>query len=179
MMKNFNLNAQQKKSILYAVICSGIVLIIVLVGILPYSFKVSNQQNENEKLTSQIKEQRELGPVYKTLTGNVEQTDVLILPHAQKTALPRQDITIIHKDFQAATQKSGLKIISYAPEINTSASPSASFLHNLELKGELAGFRKLLIALGALPYVERIEEISIQQNAGAMDFKMKIWTAVQ
>jgi flagellar biosynthesis/type III secretory pathway M-ring protein FliF/YscJ len=66
MKKNFNLNAQQKKSILYAVICGGIVLIIILVGILPYSFKVSNQQKENEKLASQIKEQRELGPVYKT-----------------------------------------------------------------------------------------------------------------
>jgi hypothetical protein len=81
--------------------------------------------------------------------------------------------------FRRQRRNPGLKIISYAPEINTSASPSASFLHNLELKGELAGFRKLLIALGALPYVERIEEISIQQNAGAMDFKMKIWTAVQ
>lgn len=178
-MKTININEQQKKSILYAVICSGIVLIIILVGIVPYSFKVSHQQKENEKLESQIQEQRALGPVYKTLTGNVETEDVLVLPHPAKTALPRQEVKIIQNDFQAAAQKSGLKIISFAPEINTSVSPSTAFLQNLQLKGELAGFRKMLIELGTIPYVDRIEEISIQQNTGAMDFKMKIWTAVK
>jgi hypothetical protein len=46
------------------------------------------------------------------------------------------------------------------------------------LKGEFANFRKMLIELGALPYLDRIEEIRIQQNPDAMEFRIKIWIAI-
>jgi len=47
-MKKININIHQKNSILYSVIYGGIILIIILVGILPYSFKVpTGKTNEN------------------------------------------------------------------------------------------------------------------------------------
>jgi hypothetical protein len=51
-------------------------------------------------------------------------------------------------------------------------------LYNAVLEGEFANFRKMLIELGALPYLDRIEEIRIQQNPDSMEFRIKIWIAL-
>jgi hypothetical protein len=46
------------------------------------------------------------------------------------------------------------------------------------VRGDFLNFRKLLIGLGEVAYVERIEEIQIQQNPDALEFKMKVWVAI-
>jgi hypothetical protein len=178
MMKKINVNID-KDSFWYLVIYGGIILIIILVGILPYSFKISSQIKENDKLKYQIKEQKELGPVYATLLSAGKDRNALVLPNPEKTALPRSGAGKFQNDFQVAAKKSGLTIVSFTPEINSSASPSTSFLHNVVLKGELSAFRRMLIALGAVSYLDRIEEISLQQNTGFMEFKMKVWIAIK
>ena len=114
-----------------------------------------------------------------TLLNAMKNKDLLVLPHPEKTALPRAEAGKFQDDFQMIAGKSGLKVVSFTPDINTSAGPSTSFLHNIVLKGELADFRKMLIELGAIPYLDRIEEISIQQNTDSMEFKMKIWIAIK
>ena len=154
-------------------------MIIVLVGILPLYLKISGQTEENNKLKLQIKTQKELGPVYQTLVNSNENKKALALPHPDKTSLSRIEAQTFQKDFYNAAQKSGLKVVLFTPDINTSISPSTSFLHNISLKGEWADFRKMLIELGAIPYLDRIEEIHIQQGTNAMDFKMKVWIAIK
>jgi Tfp pilus assembly protein PilO len=178
-MQKININIDQKNSILYLVIYGGIILIIILVGILPYYLKISNQVKENDKLKYQIKEQKELGPVYQTLIKANENKNVLILPHPEKTALPRSESGKFQTDFQNAVKKSGLKIVTFTPDINISVSTSTSYLHNIVLKGELDDFRRMLTELGSIPYIDRIEEINIQQNTGSMEFKMKVWISIK
>lgn len=177
-MKKININIHKKNSVLYLIICGGIILIIVLAIILPYHFKISKQVKENDKLKYQIQEQKELAPVHEMLIHADENKDTLVLPHPERTVLPRAEAQKFQTDFKQATMKSGLKLIELTPDINTSASPSNSFLHHIVLKGELANFRKLLIELGTIPYVDRIEEMNIQQNTGSMDFKLKVWIAI-
>ena len=178
-MKKFNMNIHQKNSILYLIICGGIILIIVLAVILPYHFKISNQVKENDKLKYQIKEQKELAPVYNMLLNAADNKNILVLSHPEKTFLPRSEAQKFQNDFKQATAKSGLKLIEFTPDINTSASPSTSFLHHVILMGELADFRKMLMELGAISYMDRIEDINIQQTAGSMEFKMKVWIAIK
>ena len=59
------------------------------------------------------------------------------------------------------------------------AAASTSFLHSVVLKGEFVNLRKLLIGLGSVPYLDKIEEINIQQQPYSMEFRMKIWIAVR
>ena len=70
-------------------------------------------------------------------------------------------------------------MVSLKPDLSTSAASSAFFLHNVVLKGEFANLRKMLIGLGAVPYLDRIEEINIQQYPDSMEFRMKIWIALK
>jgi hypothetical protein len=58
------------------------------------------------------------------------------------------------------------------------AGSSKFLLNNAVVKGEFINFRKMLIALTAIPYLDRIEEISISQHSDSMEFRIKIWLAL-
>jgi hypothetical protein len=166
-----------KKSFLYLAIY-GAVIFIVLMGILFLYYKIANQVKENDRITYQIKEQTELKPVCAAL-NNMKNKDTLALPHPEKTAISRSEAGKFQDEFRMIAKKSGLTVVSITQDMNTAVGSSASFLHNIILKGEFAGFRKMLIELGSVPYLDKIEEVNIQQNTDSMEFKMKVWIAVK
>jgi hypothetical protein len=177
-MKKINIKID-KKNYLYFLIYGGILFILFLVGILPLYLKNVYHTKENDKLKYQIKEQKELAPTYANLLSVMKGKNSLVLPNPEKTALLRSESGKFQTDFKILAKKSGLSIISFIPDINSSASPSTSFLHNVVLKGEFSDLRKMLIELGTVPYLDRIEEINIKQRTDFMEFTMKIWIAIK
>ena len=148
-------------------------------GIAPLYYKMYNQIKENEKLRFQIKEQQELAPVNLILLNASKEKNVFVLPNPEKIALPRSESGKFESDFQMVVKKSGLKIVSFKPDTNTLSNSSKSLLHNVVLNGEWNDLRKLLIELGGLSYLDRIDEITVQQGAGFMEFNMKIRVALK
>jgi ankyrin repeat protein len=177
-MKKLNFNVNQK-SFIFLIGYSIVILAIILLGLLPLYFKTSNQIKENDKLKAQIQEQKELAPVYASVLNAGKEKNLFVLPNPEKTPLPRSDSGKFEKDFQTMAQKSGLKVVALTPDVNTSTSPSTSFLHYAVLNGEWNDLRKLMIELGGLPYLDKIEEISMQQGTGSMELKMKVSIAVK
>ena len=178
MMSKMNVDVN-KNSFLYLIIYGGIVFIIILVGILPLYLKTSGNVKENEKLKYQIKQQNDLGPLYDSLLNEVKNSGSLVLPNPAKKPVLRLEAGKFQYDFQAIAKKSGVIIVSFVPDLSTSTGSSTSFLHNIVLKGEFADFRKMLIELGAVPYLDRIEEISYKQGTVSMELKMKVWIALK
>lgn len=177
-MKKLNLNINPK-SFIYIVIYGAVILGIILLGMLPLYLKTVNRVQENDKLKAQIKEQKELAPVYATVLNAGKEKTLLVLSHPEKKALARSEPGKFQSDFQMIAQKSGIKVVSLTPDVNTSAAPSTSFLHHAVLNGEWNDLRKLLIELGGLPYLDKIEEVVMQQGTGFMEFRMKIWIALK
>ena len=177
-IKEFNINIDPKY-FWYLVIYGGIIFIIILVGIFPLYKYNSSLINENKELKYQIEEQKELGPIYLTLLKSVDDKNLRVLPSPDKTTISRGEAGKFQDDFRAIAGKAGLTIISFTPDLSTLAGSSTSLLHNIVLKGEFTNFRKMLIELGAIPYLDRIEEISILQNPDSMEFRMKIWIALK
>lgn len=177
-MKKINVNID-RNIIMRLIVYCGIIVLVVLFGILPLSLRISRQIKENDHLKYQIKEQQELAPIYASVVSTLQNKEPLLLPHPEKSALPRAEAGKFQADFRGLAKKTGLNVVSLIPDINTSASPSTSFLHNIVIKGELGGLRKLMIELRALPYLDKIEEIGIQQNTGSMEFTMKVWIALK
>lgn len=166
-----------KKSLWYLAIYSSILFVIVLLMLFLY-YKINNQTKANDKLSYQIKEQQELKPLYAALNV-MKNKDQLFLPNPEKTSISRSEAGKFQDEFRMIARKSGLTVVSLIPDMNTSSGPSTSFLHNITLKGDFSGFRKMLKGLGALPYLDKIEEVGIQQQSDSMEFKMKIWVAVK
>jgi hypothetical protein len=178
MMNKFNINIQQN-SFWYIVTYSGIIFLILLVGIFPLYHYNSNLLDENKKLKNQIEEQKELGPIYLSLLKAMNNKDLHVLPNPEKIKISRGEAGKFQDDIRMIADKAGLTMVSLKPELNTSAGSSAFLLHNVVLKGDFANLRKMLIGLGAVPYLDRIEEINIQQYPDSMEFRMKIWIALK
>ena len=177
MMKKINLGIPEK-SLWYLMICGGIVVIFLLVGVFPLYRYNSNQASEIKKIEYQIEEQKRLGPVYFNMQKTLESKDLQVLPNPKKITISREEAAKFQSVFRTIAGKSGLMIISLTPDSSTMAGSSKMFLHNAVVKGEFANFRKMLIALTAIPYLDRIEEIRIQQNFDSMEFRIKIWLAL-
>jgi hypothetical protein len=177
-MKKFNINIHQD-SFWYIVTYSGIIFLFVLVGIIPLYHYNSNLLEENKKLKNQIEEQKELGPIYGNLLKTMKNKDLRVLPDPEKTTILRGETGKFQDDVRMIAGKAGLTMVSLKPDLSTLAGSSKSLLHDVILKGEFANFRKMLIGLGAVPYLDRIEEISILQYPDSLEFRMKIWIAIK
>jgi len=71
-----------------------------------------------------------------------------------------------------------METISISPDVNSLANQSRSLLMHTVIRGDFMSFRKFLIGVGELPYLERFEEIEIRQDPDFMEFRMKIWLAL-
>lgn len=177
-MNKFNININQDR-IWHIVIYCGIIFLFMLSGILPLHQYNSNLIEKNTKLKNQIEEQKELGPTYSTLLQVVNSKELHILPNPEKKTIPRSEAGKFQDDIRTIAGRSGLMTLSLTPDLSTLAGSSKSLSHNVVLKGEFSNFRKMLIGLGTVPYLDRIEEISILQNPDSLEFRMKIWVALQ
>lgn len=162
----------------YAMIFGGIILLVVLLGIFPFYRYNAKHTLAVKKIQSQIDEQKELKQVYEFLRAASEKKTAHHLPNPEKTGLSRQDVDRFQDAFRAEAAKSGLNTVSLVPDVKTMAGSSQSLLYTAILKGEFADFRKLLLGLGALPYMDRLGEIQIQQSGDAIQFELKIWIAL-
>jgi hypothetical protein len=167
-----------KKVFWHLVICGSIIIFLILVGIIPLSRYRASITNDIKTLHNQIEEQKNINSTYAILIKNMEKKDLRILPNPAKTSLPRQEASKFQDVFREIAGKAGLKTVSVSPEMNTLAGSSNYLMHTVIVKGEFSDFRKMLVGLGYLSYLEKIEEISIQQYPDALEFRMKILIAL-
>jgi hypothetical protein len=161
----------------YALLYGGILLLVILLGIIPLYQYNYNRSQAVKKIQSQIDEQKELGQAYQAMRKDSEKKEVHHLPNPAKTKLSRQDIDRFQDSFRAEAAKSGMNTLSLMPDVKTMAGGSQSVLYTATVKGAFANFRKLLMGLGTLSYIE-IDEINMNQSSNSMEFQLKIWIAL-
>lgn len=69
-------------------------------------------------------------------------------------------------------------MISALPEMSPLSNASSYVTYTAMLKGDFNNFRKMLINLGGVPYLEGIEEIYIQQYSETLEYKLRIVVAL-
>ena len=165
------------KSLGYMLVCGGILLVAVL-GLVSFHRYNTGRAQDVKKIQNQIDEQKALGPVHDSLIRITQTKDVYRFPNPHRIKLTRQEIDKFQDSVRSAAGKSGLMNVFLLPDVKTVSGTSPNLLYNVTMKGELANFRRFLIGLGAVPYVDQIEEIHIKQFGDAMEFKIKIWVAL-
>src|SRR5664280_2774363 len=129
MMKKINLGIPEK-SLSYLIICGGIVVIFVLVGIFPLYRYASNQAGEIKKTKDQIEEIKVMGPVYLKLQKAMESKDSQILPNPKKTTISREEAEKFQNVFRTIAVQSGLVAVSLTPDSSNTVGSSKFVLHN-------------------------------------------------
>jgi len=176
-MKKTSVNIPEK-SLWYLFICGGIILLIILVGIFPLYKVKANSADKIKRLENQLVAQKELGPIYLILTKTMENKKKRVLPNPEIKTISREKAENFPDMFKEITEKSGLRMVSITPDLSSLTGNTSFLVQNAIVRGDFAGFRKLLIELGEVSYVKKIEEVSMRQLPGSMELKAKIWLAV-
>ncbi len=176
-MKKLNLNIPEK-SLGYLFVCGGIILLVVLLGIFPLYKINDNKSNETKKMENLLAAQKDLGPIYLTLSKTMEKKEARVLPNPPKITVSREEAGKFQDVFKTITGKTNLRTISLTPDLSKLTANPPFLVQSAVLRGEFANFRKMLIELGGVPYLDKIEEISIQQFPDSMEFRLKMWIAI-
>lgn len=175
-MNKINLNIS-KETIRNLIICGGIIALFILAGLFPMRQYNIYQAGEIKKTKDRLEETKAMGPEYLKLQKAMENKDLLILPNPKKTTITREEAARFPNVFKSLAGQSGLVAVSVTQDAGNTAGSSKFILHNAVLKGNFANFRKMLIALSAIPYLDKIEDIRISQRADSMEYKIQIWLA--
>lgn len=166
-----------RQSFIYIGIGIFVILLLIFLGIMPLKNAQAGLDKQMAELRYRIEEQRILVPLYKSLTER-EREDVRILPLPPRSSLPQAQINTIPKLIGNAARQSGLSLMSVSPKLAGVTGGTKTLPIHVSLRGDFFKFRKFLINMGAVPYIQHIEEISIQEVPGAREFMLKIFVAV-
>ena len=176
-MKKFKLDIP-KTTINYVIICGGIIVIFLLVGLFPmYRYNIY-LASEIKKTKDQIVEIKAMEPIYLSLQNEMEIKDLYNLPNPKKTTITREEAAKFPSVFMDVVRQSGLVAVSLAPDSSNTTGSAKFLLYNAVAKGNFSNLRNMLIALSAISYLDRIEDIRISQRADYMEYKIQIWLAL-
>ncbi len=158
---------------------AGLAVILILVWIGFYNQrKIAGLDKEIHDLNTKITTHQSYAPMTKQLFDRMKVREERHLPLPAKAKLSAEQKDRISRIFRDMAQKAKLDLVSVNPDINSLVGGSPVMLVHATLKGDYYHFRNFLIELGDRPYLEKIEEIEIQQVPGTKEFRLKVWLAV-
>jgi Tfp pilus assembly protein PilO len=176
-LKKINMNLP-KQSLIYIGLGVIAILLFVLLGIVPAGKSLADLDARATEVQYRIEEQKALAPLYQTLKDRGGKEDMKFLPLPAKVNLPHAKISTITAVFGDAARSSGMSLVSASPQLSTMSGGAQTLPVNVILLGDFMNFRKFLVSIGGIPYVQHVEEISIQEAPNAREFKLKILLAV-
>jgi len=167
-----------KQSLLYIGIGIIVIFLFIFVGIFPAKRSMAELDKKTAEVNQRIEEQKILAPFYQAIKARVEQKDPESLPVPGKGKLALSMINTIYATFDKAARTSGVSLLSATPDLSGLGGNFQTLPVNVTLRGDFFKFRKFLINLGSIPYVQHIEEITIQKVPASREFKLKVLVAV-
>jgi hypothetical protein len=167
-----------RQSIIYIGLCLTGIAVFLAAGILPAKATLEDLEADTTVIQYRIEEQKVLAPLQQALQEKNKKKEAASLQLPEKGKLPKDKIDTLPITIESAAKASGMKLSSAVPNL-AGLTGDAQFIEmDILLHGSFVNFRRLLIALAAIPYVERVEEIAIQAKPEVMEYRLKLWIAV-
>ena len=167
-----------QQSVAYILLCLIGILLFIFGGILPNSQTMAELTTKIAETQFRLEEQRTLSPFRKSLQDKSEKKESEILPLPAKGKLAQNKLDTLQTTFSTSARLSGMSLVSAVPNLNALTGDAQLLSVNVTIRGDFINFRKFLINIGGIPYMQQIEEIAIQQKQDGKEFRLKIWVAV-
>jgi len=150
---------------------------VILLGLIPSHIHMKKLDEEMLKLKQQVDEQQVLFPVFQSClaSAQIKEPDGMKLPEKKK--FTREESGMILSLFQELALQNSIEVDKVLPDVDTMFNGSSSFMVDIALQGEFNDFRKLLLQLLNIPYLEHIERIEVFSVEGPLQFRLKVWLA--
>jgi hypothetical protein len=161
----------------FKIVLFAILFVLLCIGIFIQYLSLTNLDRRVKKIQLEVEEQKGLQSIYQLLKSK-GQKNVKVLPFPARGKLSRDQIETMPGNLRDIAKKVNMDILYASPDMTSIGPDSRYMLVNVVIRGDFFNFRKFLYTIGELPYLERIDEIQIQENADIMEFKMKIRLAM-
>jgi len=164
-----------KETVTLLIICLGILVIFILVGIMPLNRSIAVIEEKIKETASKIDEQKEFAPLYNAFQeqikkGAKEVSAELVIPKSEK--LPRMELQNLSRIVRDLSVRAGMTSVTVSPQLNT-ADVNGSISVNHVIQGKYISFRKYLLYLAQLPYYEKIDSIAIEEKETGLEYTVK------
>lgn len=149
------------------------------VAVVPNQRELSSLDDRIEHLSLELRKQEVLSPVFKKLYTQFKQRRKEPFPEVKKQPLPQQDIPDITRMLQDAASLSGLRFVAAAPDVNTLKKNSESMRVKFLVEGSFLKLQDLLVQLDTIPYIDRIDGITIESGGVTTTFRLITWFRVE
>jgi hypothetical protein len=156
----------------------GALLIFILAVILPVQRSMIGLDREIKDTRHEVEKQKNLHQLYQTLKANSQPKPVGSLPTPEGIKLSRELVTMTPSTVRRIAARAAMEVISVTPDVNSLTNQSRSLHLQTVVRGEFMSFRKFLIGIGELPYLERFEEVEILHDPDFTEFRLKIRLAL-
>jgi Tfp pilus assembly protein PilO len=173
MMKFKLANIIPRRAPSFKIVFFALLLVLVTAGIVIEYMSLVSLDKKADKIRLEVEEQKGLQSIYQLLKSKGKKI-ARELPSPTKGKISRNQIETMPGVFRRIAQKVNMDVLYASPDISSVGPDSKYLLVSVGVRGDFYDFRKFLIGIGDLPYLDQIEEIQIQENADIMEFKMKI-----
>jgi len=165
------------KNIMVIALFGGGIIFFVLLSVFPNYIAYSNIENEIDMLKNQIEEQKILSPIFTDLSNKANFQDSENLPFPKKEKLSKNETSNISGIIQNIILRNDFKLNSILTDVGGLMDGSGLLKMNIEISGDFMNLRNLILEFGALPYLEHIENIRIDNTTDNHLILMKLWIA--
>ncbi len=162
------------RAIVYLVAGLGGILIFIFVILVPRQKQLSALDREIQLLSDKIEAQSSLLPFYTALKKKETPDAVTGLPLTETEELVHMDIRQISDLFQKMASESHLQLDEIRPDFNSLEEDANDWRFYLALTGNFFDFRTFLVRLGALPYLNQVEYLTLQTLSASEKLRLKL-----
>lgn len=168
------------RSLIYIALCSLGVLGFLLFAVIPNQLAIKDVEKDIREIETRIARQEILYPLYQQMLLKINRLDKKEkkLPFPEKKALGRNELARINQDFNRAAEKAGMEMEIF-PDLVSLTKNSRIMVVNGSARGSFFSFRKLLVELGRLPYLQDIGKIEIKALPEDISYKVKFRLALK
>ena len=164
-----------KKSIILISCFILILVIFLLAAIYPFHRNLASLDKDIFKIKNQIDQQKIISPFFTEILNKVNKENNYDLPFPKKIDLDRKKIQMVPSIFKEMASGAGLALVRVDPDIRLLTRKKSDILSaSIDLSGDFFNFRRFLVLLGGLPYLESVEEIWIESIEEEDIFSLKI-----
>jgi hypothetical protein len=176
-MAKINLTSVPTKSLLNVVIFGGGVILFVVLAILPAQRESAALDSRIEEISGRIKEEQILTPLYESLLKKTQMKPPAGLDVLPPQKLKRDETDTVGRTFQKMARESSLQLAEYSPEIQSMIGETGTLKVSMLLKGDFFNLRPFLLQICRLPYLDKIEEITIKSAGDTKEFRLRLLLA--
>ncbi len=183
------------KNVRNLLILGAVVLIVACLMIVPNFRALSRLSAETRTLRKAVAEQRQLLPVFRQMVRLAQGGDKTSLPLPPVTAVPRKDIGSAINRLTAAALDRHLVVTDEQAGLENFLQKTRRVRVQVMLSGDLDAFRRYLLAVAQIPFVEVIETVGVHAMpkpatrvtqapaatapAVPLSFELTLWIAVR